>query len=226
MLTTNFDEQLLKYDGMDYRASISTIHQYLEGAIDEPIGWLNAPLTMEEEQMNAILDLASEIKQNAEVLIVVGIGGSYLGAKAIQEALSPYFKRNENGIDVIFVGYNLSGTYMKQLVESLGTREFYLNVISKSGATMESSIAFRVLRQYTEARYGKEAKNRILVTTDPEKSLLKEIARTQGYRQLDIPSNIGGRYSTLTPVGLLPIAVAGVDIIQLLEGAKTSCSLL
>ena len=219
-LNTHFDEHLLEFDVMDYRESILTIHQYLEEAVEEPTGWVDGPLSLETEQLARLYDMSCEIKQNADVLVVVGVGGSYLGAKAIQEALSPYFQKHENGIDVIFVGYNLSGTYMKQLIDALETREFYLNVISKSGSTMESSIAFRVLRQYTQVRYENASQNRIIVTTDPEKGLLKNIALTQGYRQLEIPSNIGGRFSTLTPVGLLPTAVAGVDIFELIEGAK------
>ncbi|HWK24485.1 MAG TPA: glucose-6-phosphate isomerase [Ureibacillus sp.] len=219
-LRTNLDGHLLSDDVMDYRALISNIHRYLEEGVDEFTGWINAPIDVEEEQINAILGLTDEIKQHAEVLIVVGIGGSYLGAKAVQEALSPYFKQHENGIEVMYVGYNLSGNYMKQVIDSLENREFYINVVSKSGSTMESSIAFRVLRQFAEARYGTESKKRIIVTTDPKKSLLKDIALTQGYRTFEIPSNIGGRYSTLTPVGLLPMAVGGIDIIQLLEGAK------
>src|SRR4051794_25618759 len=127
-------------DVTEYRASISTIHHYIEKAADEPTGWLNSPITMEPDQMDEILKMSLEIKQNADVLVVIGVGGSYLGAKAIRDALSPYFKTLDNGIEVIFVGFNLSGPYMKQVMEHLETRDFYLNVISKSGSTMESSI--------------------------------------------------------------------------------------
>ena len=220
LLTTIIDEQLLNVELSKYIHSVSAIHEHLEKAEDEPTGWLNGPLNFEQSTLHAILTMADEMKENADVLVVVGVGGSYLGAKAVQEALSPYFHGLEQGIEVIYVGYNLSGAYMKQLLESLEQKNFYVNVISKSGSTMESSLAFRVLRKYTYERYGEESKNRIIVTTDPEKGLLKEIADTQGYRQLEIPSNVGGRYSILTSVGLLPIAVAGIDITQLLEGAK------
>ena len=120
----------------------------------------------------------------------------------------------------------MSGAYIQQLLTSLENKEIYVNVISKSGTTMEPALAFRVLRQYMEKRYGEEAQNRIIVTTDAEKGVLKKIADNTGYRQFTIPANIGGRYSVLTPVGLLPVAVAGVDIEQLLEGAKKAATLL
>ncbi len=206
-------------DFMNYAGSISSIHQHLEEVEDELTGWLHLPMNMTGDEVDVILNLSNEIKENADVLVVIGIGGSYLGAKAVQEALSPYFTKNENGIDVLFVGHNLSGSYMKRLIENLHDRDFYVNVISKSGSTLETSIAFRVLRHYSIERYGPNAKQRIIVTTDSQKGLLNDIAKTQGYRQLDIPSNIGGRYSLLTPVGLLPISVAGINISELLQGA-------
>lgn len=156
----------------------------------------------------------------ADVLVVIGVGGSFLGAKAIQDALTPYFGTCANGIEVVYVGQNMSGSYIRQLLNSLDYKEVYINVISKSGTTMEPALAFRVFRQYMEKRYGEEAYNRIIVTTDAEKGLLKEIAENSGYRQFAIPANIGGRYSVLTPVGLLPVAVLGVDIKMLLAGAK------
>ncbi len=206
-------------DFMNFGHSISLIHHHLEEVEDELTGWLKQPLNITAEEVDEIHNLSDEIKENADVLLVIGIGGSYLGAKAVQEALAPNFTKKENGIEVLFVGHNLSGSYMKRLVESLHNRDFYVNVISKSGTTLETSIAFRVLRHYSIERYGQNAKNRIIVTTDSEKGLLKEIALAQGYRMLDIPSNIGGRYSLLTPVGLLPISVAGINITEILRGA-------
>ncbi|WP_404427707.1 glucose-6-phosphate isomerase [Ureibacillus chungkukjangi] len=220
LLTTIINERFLNLDVSQYTSSVSAIHHRLEQSENEPTGWLNGPIAMDSQNLYPILTMADEIKKNAEVLIVIGVGGSYLGAKAVQEALTPYFQKNEDGIEVIYVGYNLSGSYMKQIIDSLQGKEFYVNVISKSGSTMESSLAFRVLRKYTVERYGEEGKERIIVTTDPEKGLLKEIADTRGYRRLEIPSNIGGRYSILTAVGLLPIAVVGVNIVELMEGAK------
>lgn len=189
-------------------------------------GWLHSPLEENEEMVNMIQNTAYEIKMMADVLVVIGVGGSFLGAKAIQDALTPYFGTCANGIEVVYVGQNMSGAYIRQLLNSLEHKEIYINVISKSGTTMEPALAFRVFRQYMDNRYGDEAYNRIIVTTDAEKGLLREIAENSGYRQFAIPANIGGRYSVLTPAGLLPVAVAGVDIKQLLAGAKKAAILL
>lgn len=131
-----------------------------------------------------------------------------------------------NGIEVVYVGQNMSGSYIRQLLNSLDHKEVYINVISKSGTTMEPALAFRVFRQYIEKRYGNEVNNRIIVTTDSEKGLLRRIAENSGYRKFLIPENVGGRYSVLTPVGLLPVAVAGVDIEQLIAGAQKATTLL
>ena len=220
------DEPLLKINWLDYSDTVASIHHYLEKVEGEPTGWLNAPLDNNAEMISLINSIANEIKMLADVLVVVGIGGSFLGARAIQDALTPYYGYYPNGKQVIYVGNNISGAYIKQLLESLENKEIYVNVISKSGTTMEPALAFRVLRKYMEKRYGEEAQNRIIVTTDAEKGVLKKIALKTGYRQFIIPANIGGRYSVLTPVGLLPVAVAGVDIEQLLEGAKKAANLL
>jgi glucose-6-phosphate isomerase len=220
------DESLIQIDWGEYTESVAAIHRHLEGTNSEMTGWLNAPLEENVEMMKSILNTAYEIKKMADVLVVIGVGGSFLGAKAIQEALTPYFGACENGIEVVYVGQNMSGAYIRQLLNCLEHKEIYINVISKSGTTMEPALAFRVFRQYMEKRYGKEAYNRIIVTTDAEKGLLKKIADKSGYRQFVIPANIGGRYSVLTPVGLLPVAVAGVDIEQLLAGAKKAATLL
>lgn len=220
------NETLLQIDWLDYATSVSTIHHYLEEIKGELTGWQNYPLEDNGELIQSVQRIADEIKTNADVLVVIGVGGSYLGARAIQEALTPYFGLQENGIPVIYVGQNLSGTYIQQLLKSLEHQEVYVNVISKSGTTMEPALAFRVLRNYMENRYGEEAQKRIIITTDATKGLLKKIAVNSGYRQFPIPSNIGGRYSIFTAVGLLPIAVAGIDIQQLLEGAKKAAVLL
>jgi len=218
--TKLLNEELCKLDISKYTTAVAEIHRHLETTKDEPSGWIHAPLEDNSELIQSILEVASEVKLNADVLVVVGIGGSYLGAKAIQDALTPYFGTHENGIEVIYAGQNLSGAYIHQLINSLKEKRVYVNVISKSGSTMEPALAFRVLRQYMEERYGDEAVQRIIVTTDPEKGLLNHMAEKHNYRTFDIPSNIGGRYSVLTPVGLLPIAVAGVDIVELMQGAK------
>ncbi|WP_052124212.1 glucose-6-phosphate isomerase [Ureibacillus manganicus] len=218
--TKILNEELLNVDISKYSSKVAEIHQHLHTTKDEPTGWVHAPLEDNTQIVQSILEVASEIKLKADVLVVVGIGGSYLGAKAIQDALTPYFGSHENGIEVVYAGQNLSGAYINQLIKSLANKEIYVNVISKSGSTMEPALAFRVFRQYLEERYGDEAVQRIIVTTDPEKGLLNDMAEKHNYRTFNIPQNIGGRYSVLTPVGLLPIAVAGVDIEELLTGAK------
>ena len=220
------NESLLKINWLDYSDAVATIHRFLEGADSELTGWLNAPLEDNEDLVNSIQGISNEIKFLADILVVVGIGGAFSGARAIQSALIPYFGVHQNGIQVVYVGHNMSGAYIQQLLNSLEGKEVYVNVISKSGTTMETVLAFRVLRKYMENRYGNEAQKRIVVTTDAKKGLLKKIADNAGYRQFVIPENIGGRYSVLTSVGLLPMAVAGIDIVQLLEGAKKAAILL
>jgi len=220
------NESLIQIEWGDYTESVAAIHRHLEGTNSEMTGWLNSPLEDNEEMVKLIEHTAYEIKMMADVLVVIGVGGSYLGAKAIQDALTPYFGACVNGIEVIYVGQNMSGSYIRQLLDSLDHKEVYINVISKSGTTMEPALAFRIFRQYMKKRYGNEAHNRIIVTTDAEKGLLKKIAENSYYRQFSIPANIGGRYSVLTPVGLLPVAVAGVNIEQLIAGAKKAATLL
>ena len=226
LYTGILNESLLQIHWPDYCEAVSVVHHNLEKVDSELTGWINAPLDNNHDMLNSIVTISNEIKMLADVLVVVGIGGSFLGAKAIQDALTPYFGVHQQGIQVIYVGHNMSGAYIQQLLASLGNREVYVNVISKSGTTMETALAFRVLRQYMEQRYGEDAQNKIIVTTDAEKGVLKKMADNTGYRRFTIPANIGGRYSVLTPVGLLPAAVAGIDIEQLLEGAKKAATLL
>ena len=218
--TTILNDSLVEINWSDYEVPVANIHRHLETTVNDPIGWLNLPLEYTCEYIERIQGIASEIKLRADVLIVIGVGGSFLGARAIQDALTPYFGLHRNGIEVIYAGQNMSGAYLHHLLESVANKEVYVNVISKSGTTMEPALAFRVIRSFMHERYGDDAKNRIIVTTDPETGLLKRIADEAGYRQFVIPENIGGRFSVLTPVGLLPVAVAGVDIEQLLAGAK------
>ncbi|MFC5542296.1 glucose-6-phosphate isomerase [Ureibacillus suwonensis] len=217
--TTLLNCTLDHHDIERYKNRIVQIHDELENA-HEMIGWIDYPLQNHDQLFNEIKNVKREICAKADVLVVIGIGGSFLGARAVQDALTPYFGVHKDGIEVIYVGHHMSGAYMHQILEYLDDKEVYINVISKSGGTMETALAFRVLRQYMERRYGEEAIQRIIVTTDPEKGILKKIADAIGYRQFPIPSDIGGRYSVLTPVGLLPISVAGIDIAQFMEGAK------
>ncbi|GAB0167082.1 glucose-6-phosphate isomerase [Lysinibacillus sp. CTST325] len=216
----NYDSNTINWSY--YAKNVEKIHRYLELAEDVPTGWLHAPLEAYDALFVHIEKTAHEIRSFADVLIVIGVGGSFLGARAVQDALTPYFGAHHDGIEVIYVGQNMSGAYMKQLLENIENKSVYVNVVSKSGGTMEPALAFRVLRQYMELHYGEKAAERIIVTTDAKRGLLKKIADASGYRQFVIPSNIGGRFSVLTAAGLLPMAVAGVDIYNLMSGAKVA----
>lgn len=217
--TTLLNCALEEQDIKQYKARVEEIHQQLENSNDMT-GWIDYPLQDHEKLFESIHSLREEISSKAEVFVVIGIGGSFLGARAVHDALTPYFDLHKNGIEVIYVGHHMSGSYLNKLIQYLEDKEIYINVISKSGSTMETALAFRVLRQYIENRYGEKAVERIIVTTDPEKGILKQIAENEGYRQFSIPQNIGGRYSVFTPVGLLPIAMAGINIEQFINGAK------
>jgi glucose-6-phosphate isomerase len=188
-----------------------------EGA--EYLGWTDWPSNMNQEFLLNIKETANHIQTTSDVLVVIGIGGSYLGSKAVIEALTTPFQK-PTGLEVIFAGHLVSGEYLKQLITYLDNKEVTLNIISKSGTTTEPAIAFRFLQQYMEKRYGEQATSRILVTTDEKKGALRSLAAEKGYRRFVVPDNIGGRYSVFTAVGLLPIAAAGYDIEKLINGAK------
>ena len=208
--------------------SISAAHKMLHnktGAGNDYLGWIDYPITYDHEEIEKVKTAAKKIRNESEALVVVGIGGSYLGARAAIEALSHSFYNlvsDKCGFPkIFFVGNNLSGTYLKHLLEVLDGKEISLNVISKSGTTTEPAIAFRILKDFMERKYGKiGAKDRIYATTDASEGALKKLADKEGYTTFVIPDDIGGRYSVLTPVGLLPIAVAGLDIERMLEGAR------
>jgi glucose-6-phosphate isomerase len=189
-------------------------------------GWLHLPTKYDKKEFARIKAAAERIKKNSEVLVVIGIGGSYLGARAVIEALTNTFYNinpNRKTPQVFFVGNNLSPNYMNDLIECIGNKDLSVNVISKSGTTTEPAIAFRIFREFMESKYGiDEARKRIFVTTDKKKGALKQLAKEEEYETFVIPDNIGGRYSVLTAVGLLPIAVAGIDIDKLMLGAKTA----
>ncbi|WPK12386.1 glucose-6-phosphate isomerase [Lysinibacillus louembei] len=205
-------------DILIYREKVEKIHHAL--LTYKATEWIDFPLQNREKLLDSIHYVANEIKACADVLVVIGVGGSFLGARAIQEALAPYFGLPKGGIEIVYAGLNMSGAYIKELLAYLDGKQVYVNVISKSGGTMEPALAFRVLRLYMEARYGDKAVERIIVTTDEEKGILKNMADKVGYRQFVIPDDVGGRYSVLTAVGLLPVAVAGVDIQELMDGAR------
>lgn len=192
------------------------------------LGWLDLPLDYDKEEYERIKKASEYIKNNSEVLIVIGIGGSYLGAKAVVDSLSHTFynsldKNKRKNPEIYFAGQNISGRYLKHLIEVVGDKDFCINVISKSGTTTEPAIAFRVFKKLIEKKYGKEeAKKRIFATTDKERGALKTLATKEGYETFIIPDNVGGRYSVLTAVGLLPIACAGINIDDLMKGAKVA----
>ena len=185
-------------------------------------GWLNLPADFDTELSAKIKDVAGKISGESEALVVIGIGGSYLGARAAIEYIkSPnYNVLPKKSPDIYFAGNNASGEYLQQVIEQLGNRDFSVNVVSKSGSTIETSIALRFFKSMLEKRYGAEGlKQRLYVTTDKKGSPLREMAAREGYTCLEMPPEVGGRYSVLTVVGLLPCAVAGIDIDEMMAGA-------
>lgn len=197
------------------------------GAGNDFLGWIDLPVNYDKEEFARIKKAAAKIQSDSDVLIVIGIGGSYLGARAAIEFLSHSFynlisKEQRKTPEIYFVGNSISSTYLKHLIDVIGDRDFSLNMISKSGTTTEPAIAFRVLKKLAEDKYGKEgAAKRIYATTDKARGSLKSLATEEGYETFVVPDDVGGRFSVLTAVGLLPIAVSGADIDKLMEGAAS-----
>lgn len=195
------------------------------GAGNDFLGWIDLPVNYDKEEFGRIKKAAEKIKGDSEVLLVIGIGGSYLGARAAIEFLRHSFynvvdKSVRKTPEIYFVGNSISSTYIKHLIDVIGDRDFSINMISKSGTTTEPAIAFRVFKEMAEKKYGKEgAAKRIYATTDKAKGSLKNLANEEGYESFVVPDDVGGRFSVLTAVGLLPIAVSGADIDKLMEGA-------
>ena len=198
-----------------------------KGAGNDFLGWIDLPVAYDKDEFARIKKAAAKIQSDSEVLLVIGIGGSYLGARAAIEFLRHGFynmvsKEIRKTPEIYFVGNSISSTYLKNLVDVIGDRDFSINMISKSGTTTEPAIAFRVLKEMMEKKYGKaEAAKRIYATTDKQKGSLKGLATEEGYETFVVPDDIGGRFSVLTAVGLLPIAVSGADIDKLMEGAAS-----
>ncbi|MBP2242458.1 glucose-6-phosphate isomerase [Cytobacillus eiseniae] len=219
-----FGEHEITYLQDAVKVAHHSLHEQT-GAGNQFLGWMDLPISYDKEEFARIQKSAKKIKQDSDILLVIGIGGSYLGARAAIEMLNHHFynllpKEKRTTPQVIFVGNHLSSTYMKDVMDLLDGKDFSINVISKSGTTTEPAIAFRVFREMLEKRYGKaEARNRIYATTDQERGALKTVATEESYETFIIPDDIGGRYSVLTAVGLLPIAVSGVDIKQMMNGA-------
>ena len=202
---------------MNYADKVSEIHKELHEKADDKsefIGWLNLPTNYDKKEFEKIKKSAQKIQSDSDILLVIGIGGSYLGARAVIEALSSSFYnmqtlKQRRSTLVLFAGNNLSPNYINDLIEVIGNKDFSINVISKSGTTTEPAIAFRIFREILENKYGiDEARSRIYVTTDKERGALKTLSIEEGYETFVIPDNVGGRFSVLTPVGLLPIAVS------------------
>ncbi len=207
---------------------VKTAHDMLHnktGAGNDFLGWVDLPVNYDKAEFERIKKAAEKIKSDSDVLIVIGIGGSYLGARAAIEMLTSNFHNaldsdKRNVPKIFYVGNNISSTYMCDLLEAIEGKDISVNVISKSGTTTEPAIAFRILKGYMEKKYGKEeAKKRIFATTDAAKGALKTLADAEGYETFVIPDDVGGRFSVLTPVGLLPIAAAGIDIDEMMKGA-------
>ena len=196
-----------------------------EGAGNDFLGWIDLPVDYDKEEFARIKQAAAKIQNDSEVLLVIGIGGSYLGARAAIEFLRHNFynmvsKEIRKTPEIYYVGNSISSTYLKHLIDVVGDRDFSVNIISKSGTTTEPAIAFRIFKEMLEKKYGKEeAAKRIYATTDKAKGALKNLATEEGYESFVVPDDVGGRFSVLTAVGLLPIAVSGADIDQLMAGA-------
>lgn len=209
--------------GPDY-SKISDAHRTLlekTGAGSEFTGWLELPQNMLKTELKAIQSAAARIKGNSEVLVVVGIGGSYLGARAAIELLrSPNYNLiKKDTPDIFFVGNGLSADAINETIELIGDRDFSVNVISKSGGTLEPALGFRVFKALLEKKYGANAKKRIYATTDAERGLLHDMAAAEGWERFIVPGDVGGRFSVLSAVGILPMAVAGIDVESVLSCA-------
>ena len=221
MIKLDLTNAKLEEDILSYSDTVKELHDMIHqktGKGNDFLGWLNWPVNYDRDEVQRIKVKSQEIIEKVDVLLVCGIGGSYLGARAAIEAINGLYPTNK--VEIIYVGNTFSSNYISQVVNYIENKEFAINCISKSGTTTETSIAFRIFKELAEKRYGKEeARKRIIATTDKEKGALKTLANNEGYETYTIPDDIGGRYSVLTAVGLFPIAVAGIDIEKMLEGA-------
>ncbi len=208
------------------RPQVETAHRTLvdgTGAGSDMTGWRSLLLDPNDALIGDVVSTAESIREQADVFLCIGIGGSYLGAKAIIDALSGYFPSGRaKQVEVLFAGHHMSGRYYRDLTAYLEGKSVYVNVISKSGTTLEPAIGFRFIRQWME-RHFEDADRRIIVTTDPARGALNQLQQEKGYKKYVIPPDVGGRFSVLTPVGLLPIAAAGIDIRSFFYGAATAC---
>jgi len=228
-ILVDYSSTLIRNDELEvFKEFVKLSHKMLHektGKGNDFLGWVDYPISYSREEFKRVRKTSEYIRENCDALVVIGIGGSYLGAKAVIEVLSHSFhnildKGKRKSPEIYFAGNNISGKYLKDLFEVLEGKDICVNVISKSGTTTEPAIAFRFFKKYMEEKYGKEeAKKRIFATTDKEKGALKKLADIEGYEKFTISDDIGGRYSVFTAVGLLPVACAGIDVEELLRGA-------
>ena len=220
MMKLNTSHALLKESIESYQEKVNELHKVIferTGAGNDFMGWVDWAETYDKAEFERILEVAEKVKDKAEVLLVCGIGGSYLGARAAIEMIQGLYSGNKT--EVIFVCNTFSSTYIAQVLKHIQDKSVVLNVISKSGTTTETALAFRVFREFMEKKYGKEeCKERIIATTDKARGTLKALADKEGYETFVIPDDIGGRYSVITPVGLVPLAIMGVDIKKIMAG--------
>ena len=219
MITLDLNHAFLKEDVKSYQDQVRAIDEALQNGTckgNDFIGWLNWANNYDKEEFSRIKEVAAKVRENTEVFVVCGIGGSYLGARAAIEMMNGLY--GDKKPEIIYMGNTFSSTYISQVMNYIKDKEVTVNVISKSGTTTETALAFRILKQFMEEKYGEDAKNRIIATTDKARGTLKALADKEGYETFVIPDDIGGRFSVITPVGLLPIAVAGIDIDALMKG--------
>ncbi len=227
-IDSKFTEKFIKADECHaLEAQLQDLQKQLinqTGKGNDFLGWVNLPDEIDDAILNDIQKVADDFRAKSQIMIVIGIGGSYLGARAVIEALNPAFENldpNRKNPLIIYAGHQLSEDYMHELLQVLDRNDYTITVISKSGTTTEPAVAFRILKQHLEKKYGKtEAGKRIIAITDKSRGALKKLADNEGYKSYVVPDNVGGRYSVLTPVGLLPIAVAGINIRELVNGAR------
>lgn len=222
MMKLDLSHALLNEDVASYQEAVNACHDALmnkTGKGNDFVGWVEWPNSYDKEEFARIKEVAASLKDNCDVVVVCGIGGSYLGARAAVEMINGLYANKKP--EMIFLGNTFSSTYIAQVMNYIKDKEVVVNVISKSGTTTETSLAFRLLKQFMEEKYGKEgASKRIVATTDKARGTLKAIADIEGYETFVIPDDIGGRFSVITPVGLFPIAMAGIDIDAIMAGLK------
>ncbi|WP_300082409.1 glucose-6-phosphate isomerase [uncultured Thomasclavelia sp.] len=222
MITLDLSKAKLSEDLSSYQEKVNEINDMIHnktGAGNDFLGWVELPENYDKAEVALIKEKAAALQDKTDVLLVCGIGGSYLGARAAIEAINGLYPKNK--VEIIYVGNTFSSNYIKQVADYIEDKDFAINVISKSGTTTETSIAFRIFKEMCEKKYGKDgARERIVATTDKAKGALKTLATEEGYTTFVIPDDVGGRYSVLTPVGLFPIAMAGIDVDEMMKGAK------